>query len=109
MLPSALVIRYPFRVRAVSVDGEHLDLDHLEVDLGEAGIPLPTVRVEAEGLTDAQHGYLQVAAESAAIQAFIAIAISVSVATPASTRLAPRKDIPVIPIDPRWPTPKGPR
>ena len=117
MPPSALVIRYPFRVRGVSQDGEFFNLDHLEVDLGEAGLALPTVRVEAEGVTDSQRAYLEAAAESAAVQAFVQVAIQVAIATPASTRLALRTDIRVTePADPSagrsggggWPA-KGPR
>lgn len=79
------------------------------MDLGEAGIALPTVRVEAEGVTDSQRAYLEAAAESAAVQAFVQVAIQVAIATPASTRL--RTDIHVTePADPgqRWPA-KGPR
>lgn len=110
MPPSALVIRYPFRVRGVSTDGEFFTLDHLEVDLGEAGIALPTVRVEAEGVTDFQRAYLEAAAESAAVQAFVQVAIQVSIATPASTRLAHPPDAPATECAPaqHWPA-KGPR
>jgi len=113
-MPS-LVIRYPFRVRGVSLDGEFFALDHLEVDLGDAGIALPTVRVEVEGVSDSQRAYLEAAAESAAVQAFVQVAIQVSLATPASTRLAlqtvtepsdPRSADPS--IAQRWPA-KGPR